>query len=34
MAHYPHPTGSLIGRLPQGNTGRSNVNAFTPMPIP
>ncbi|WP_273428668.1 signal peptidase II [Chitinibacter tainanensis] len=28
------PLGHMIGRLPQGNTGRANVNAFIPMPIP
>lgn len=28
------PLGSLTGRIPIGNTGRSNVNAFEPMPIP
>ena len=28
------PIGHLFGRLPRGNTGRSNVSAFTPMPIP
>ena len=28
------PIGSLTGRLPVGNTGRSNVSAFQPMPIP
>lgn len=28
------PIGHLIGRLPRGNTGRSNVSAFTAMPIP
>lgn len=26
--------GSLTGRIPVGNTGRSNVSAFQPMPIP
>lgn len=26
--------GSLLGRAPLGNTGRSNVGAFTPMAIP
>ena len=26
--------GSLLGRLPIGNTGRSNVNMFKPMVIP
>jgi len=26
--------GSLSGRLPAGNTGRANVSAFKPMPIP
>jgi len=28
------PLGSLTGRIPIGNTGRSNVSAFAPMPIP
>lgn len=28
------PLGSLSGRIPFGNTGRSNVSAFKPMPIP
>ena len=28
------PLGHLSGRLPAGNTGRSNVSAFAPMPIP
>lgn len=28
------PIGWLTGRLPVGNTGRSNVSAFEPMPIP
>lgn len=28
------PLGSLTGRLPVGNTGRSNVSAFAPMPVP
>lgn len=28
------PLGSLTGRTPFGNTGRSNVSAFEPMPIP
>lgn len=28
------PLGSLSGRIPIGNTGRSNVRAFTPMEIP
>lgn len=28
------PLGSLTGRIPFGNTGRSNVSAFEPMPIP
>jgi len=27
------PLGSLTGRLPVGNTGRSNVSAYAPMPI-
>jgi Protein of unknown function (DUF3703) len=26
--------GTLLGRLPAGNTGRANVSAFVPMPIP
>jgi Protein of unknown function (DUF3703) len=26
--------GALTGRVPVGNTGRSNVSAFQPMPIP
>ena len=26
--------GSLTGRYPAGNTGRANVSAFEPMPIP
>ena len=26
--------GSLTGRYPAGNTGRANVSAFKPMPIP
>lgn len=26
--------GSLLDRAPLGNTGRSNVGAFTPMPLP
>lgn len=28
------PVGHLFGRLPRGNTGRSNVSAFAPMTIP
>lgn len=28
------PLGALTGRVPMGNTGRSNVSAFQPMPIP
>lgn len=28
------PIGHLTGRTPVGNTGRSNVGAFRPMPIP
>ena len=28
------PLGSLTGRVPWGNTGRSNVDAFKPMPLP
>jgi hypothetical protein len=28
------PLGALTGRIPIGNTGRSNVSAFEPMPIP
>ena len=28
------PLGNLTGRLPVGNTGRSNVSAFAPMNIP
>lgn len=28
------PLGSLTGRIPVGNTGRSNVSAFQPMPVP
>jgi hypothetical protein len=28
------PIGHLTGRLPAGNTGRSNVSAFLPMSIP
>ncbi len=27
------PFGALTGRIPIGNTGRSNVSAFKPMPI-
>lgn len=28
------PLGALSGRIPHGNTGRSNVSAFREMPIP
>lgn len=28
------PIGSLSGRMPSVNTGRSNVSAFAPMPFP
>lgn len=28
------PLGAITGRLPVGNTGRSHVSAFRPMPIP
>ena len=28
------PLGNVTGRLPWGNTGRSNVSAFAPMPYP
>lgn len=28
------PLGSLTGRIPFGNTGRSNVSAFQPMALP
>jgi hypothetical protein len=28
------PLGHLTGRIPVGNTGRSNVSAFCPMPVP
>ena len=28
------PLGALTGRIPMGNTGRSNVSAFQPMAIP
>jgi len=28
------PLGALTGRIPVGNTGRSNVSAFKAMPIP
>lgn len=28
------PLGALTGRIPIGNTGRSNVSAFQPMPVP
>ena len=28
------PLGHLLGRLPRGNTGRSNVSAFAPMDVP
>lgn len=27
------PLGHLLGRLPMGNTGRSTVSAFLPMPV-
>ena len=27
------PLGAITGRIPWGNTGRSNVSAFQPMPI-
>lgn len=27
------PLGAVTGRFPRGNTGRSNVSAFQPMPI-
>lgn len=28
------PLGALTGRIPIGNTGRSSVSAFKPMPVP
>lgn len=28
------PLGHLTGRVPLGNTGGANVNAFKPMPVP
>ena len=28
------PIGTLTGRIPWGNTGRSNVSAFVRMPVP
>jgi hypothetical protein len=28
------PLGAVTGRIPWGNTGRSSVSAFQPMPIP
>ncbi|QDQ27006.1 DUF3703 domain-containing protein [Chitinimonas arctica] len=28
------PFGHLVNRLPVGNTGRANISAFKPMPIP
>lgn len=28
------PLGNLTGRIPQGNTGRSNVSAFQSMEVP
>lgn len=28
------PLGALLGRIPFGNTGRSTVSAFVPMPVP
>lgn len=28
------PFGHLFNRLPEGNTGRANVSAFAPMPVP
>jgi hypothetical protein len=28
------PIGNITGRLPRGNTGRSNVSAFAAMDIP
>lgn len=28
------PIGNVFGRLPHGNTGRSNVSAFPPMSLP
>lgn len=28
------PLGAITGRIPRGNTGRADVSAFRPMPIP
>ena len=28
------PLGNISGRLPRGNTGRADISAFAPMPIP
>ena len=28
------PLGHITGKLPMGNTGGANVNAFRPMPVP
>ena len=28
------PLGTITGRIPIGNTGRANVSAFAPMPVP
>lgn len=28
------PLGAIAGRIPIGNTGRANVSAFKPMPVP
>lgn len=28
------PLGAITGRIPIGNTGRSHVSAFKPMPVP
>ena len=28
------PLGNISGRLPHGNTGRADISAFAPMPIP
>ncbi len=28
------PLGTITGRIPRGNTGRSNVSAFEPMAVP
>lgn len=28
------PLGHLLGRLPRGNTGSSNVSAFAPVDVP